>query len=43
VSWLVADPEDKRRRGKNWALLGILIALAALLYVVTIVRLGMLP
>jgi hypothetical protein len=37
------DPEDKRRRSKNWALLGILLALVALLYAVTIVRLGMLP
>lgn len=34
------DPEDKRRRAKNLALLGILLALVALLYVITIVRLG---
>jgi hypothetical protein len=36
-------PDDKRRRDKNLALLGILIGLAVLLYIVTIVRLGMLP
>ena len=34
------DPEDKRRRGKNLALLGILLALVALLYVITVIRLG---
>ena len=34
------DPEDKRRRAKNLALLGILLALVALLYVITMVRLG---
>jgi hypothetical protein len=37
------DPEDKRRRGKNLALLGILVALVVLLYVITVVRLGMQP
>jgi hypothetical protein len=35
------DSEDKRRRGKNLALLGILVALVVLLYVITVVRLGM--
>jgi len=35
------DPQDKRRRAKNLALLGILVALVALLYVITMVRLGM--
>ena len=34
------DPDDKRRRAKNLALLGILVALVALLYVITIIRLG---
>jgi hypothetical protein len=34
------DPEDKRRRAKNLALLGILVALVVLLYVITVVRLG---
>jgi hypothetical protein len=33
-------PEDKRRRAKNLALLGILVALVALLYVITMIRLG---
>jgi hypothetical protein len=33
-------PEDKRRRTKNLALLGILLALVALLYVITVIRLG---
>ena len=40
MSWLAMDPEDKRRRAKNLALLGILLALVALLYVITMVRLG---
>ena len=34
------DPEDKRRRAKNLALLGILVALVALLYIITMIRLG---
>jgi hypothetical protein len=34
------DPEDKRRRAKNLALLGILVAVVALLYVITMIRLG---
>jgi hypothetical protein len=34
------DPEDKRRRAKNLALLGVLVALVVLLYVITVVRLG---
>jgi hypothetical protein len=33
----------KRRRGKNLALLGVLLALIALLYFVTMARLGSLP
>lgn len=37
------EPGDKRRRAKNLALLAVLAGLAALLYVITIVRLGMLP
>lgn len=31
---------NKRQRGKNVALLAVLVALVALLYVVTIVRMG---
>lgn len=34
------DPEDKRRRAKNLALLGTLLALVALLYVITVIRIG---
>jgi predicted nucleic acid-binding Zn ribbon protein len=34
------EPEEKRRRAKNLALLGILVALVALLYVITMIRLG---
>ena len=34
------NPQDKRRRMKNLALLGILVALVALLYVITMVRIG---
>jgi len=37
------DEREKRQRGKNLALLGILLALIMLLYFVTIVRMGMLP
>ena len=41
MSWLAMDPEDKRRRAKNLALLGILLALVALLYVIAMIRPGM--
>lgn len=37
------DDWQKRRRGKNLALLGVLLALIALLYFVTMARLGSLP
>jgi hypothetical protein len=41
VSWARAmDPLDKQRRAKNLALVGVLVAVAVLLFVVTIVRLG---
>src|SRR6185437_126972 len=43
VSWLTMEPGDKRRRAKNLALLAVLVGLVVLLYIVTIVRLGMLP
>jgi hypothetical protein len=35
------DDWQKRQRGKNLALLGVLVALIALLYFVTIARLGL--
>ena len=40
-----ADMEEweKRRRGKNFALLGVLLAVIALVYLITIARLGMHP
>jgi hypothetical protein len=34
------DQRDKRLRGKNWALFGILVAVGALLFAITIIRLG---
>ncbi len=34
------DPQDKRRRSKNLALLGVLLAVAALLYAITMIRIG---
>ena len=37
------DPIQKQRRIKNLALGAILVGLAALLFVVTLVRLGMQP
>lgn len=40
MSWLAMDPQDKRRRAKNLALLGILLAVVALLYAITMVRIG---
>ena len=40
MSALTMNPQDKRRRMKNLALLGILVALVALLYVITMVRIG---
>jgi len=30
----------RRRRGRNWALFGVLAALAVLFYAITIVRMG---
>lgn len=42
MSWIAAmDDWQKRQRGKNLALLGVLVALIALLYFVTIARLGL--
>jgi hypothetical protein len=32
--------DDRRRRTKNWALLGALLALVALFYVIALVRMG---
>ena len=34
------DPQDKRRRSKNLALLGVLLAVVALLYAITMIRIG---
>ncbi len=31
---------NRRRRAKNWALLGVLVGLCALIFAVTIVRVG---
>ena len=31
---------DRRRRARNWALLAVLLALSALFYAVTLVKLG---
>ena len=41
MSWLAMDPQDKRRRSKNLALLGVLLTLVVLLYVIAMIRLGM--
>ena len=41
MSWLAMDPQDKRRRSKNLALLGVLLTLVALLYVIAMIRMGM--
>jgi hypothetical protein len=30
----------RRRRGRNWALLGVLIALVGLFYAITLVKIG---
>jgi len=38
----LVDDEKKRRRAKNLALLGVLLAVIALLYFITIARMGML-
>ena len=37
------DEGEKRRRGKNLALLGVLLAVIALVYLITLARLGMHP
>jgi len=39
---MLVDDEKKRRRTKNLALLGVLLAVIALLYFITIARMGML-
>jgi len=36
----VMDDRGKRVRAKNWALLGVLVALVALFYVIALVRMG---
>jgi hypothetical protein len=36
------DDEKKRQRAKNLALLGVLLAVIALLYFITVARMGML-
>jgi hypothetical protein len=37
---MVRDPDDlRRRRARNWAMLVVLVALAALFYAITIVKL----
>ena len=41
MSWLAMDPQDKRRRSKNLALLGVLLTLVVLLYVIAMIRMGM--
>jgi hypothetical protein len=40
VSWLAMTPDDKRRRSKNLALLGVLLVVIALLYALTVIRIG---
>ncbi len=37
----IVDDRQKRQRGKNLALLGVLVAVIALLYFVTIARMGL--
>lgn len=37
---MLAMNDMQRRRGRNWALLAVLIALVVLFYVLTIVRFG---
>ena len=37
----IVDNRQKRQRGKNLALLGVLVAVIALLYFVTIARMGL--
>ena len=36
------DDREKRQRGKNLALLGVLVAVITLLYLITIARMGLL-
>ena len=37
---IALDERERRQRARNWALLAVLAGLAALFYVVTIVRIG---
>jgi hypothetical protein len=35
-----SDALGRRRRGRNWMMLGVLVALVALFYAITLVKLG---
>jgi len=37
---LAVDERLKRQRARNWAILGLLVAFVALIYLVTLVKLG---
>jgi hypothetical protein len=37
---LAVDERTKRQRARNWAILGLLVAFVALIYLVTLVKLG---
>ena len=39
---VAVDDREKRQRGKNLALLGVLVAVITLLYLITIARMGLL-
>ena len=37
---LAVDERQRRRRARNWALSGVLFAFCALIYVITLVKMG---
>jgi hypothetical protein len=40
IGFLTVDERQKRQRARNWAILALLIGFVALIYVVTLVKLG---
>jgi hypothetical protein len=40
IGLLAVDERQKRQRARNWAILALLVGFVALIYVVTLVKLG---
>jgi hypothetical protein len=40
IGLLTVDERQKRQRARNWAILALLVGFVALIYIVTLVKLG---